>query len=212
MNNTFKCNSESTQHWLQIDISIFFFSDTNLWPSQVLEGGQVSGTRQNPPTFDRNPWRRPTPESCKSKIEIMTTKKRLRFVRDSLTEGALSVLEGTRSLVLVLVQLVQDQSFNLGFQLYRASANLRDFCVATQEGRSFTAAEPRYHLRKKKSHIFPASLCATSTLTNYLQVFKWDALKKSNNGTFCIRFFNRLECIFQQCPARVGFGQSRSEK
>ena len=89
MNNTFKCNSASTQHWLQIDISIFFFSNTNLWPSQVLEGGQVSGTRQNPPTFDRNPWRRPTPESCKSKIEIMTTKKRLRFVRDSLTELSL---------------------------------------------------------------------------------------------------------------------------
>ena len=47
-----------------------------------IRGGQVSGTRQNPPTFDRNPWRRPTPESCKSKIEIMTTKKRLRLVRE----------------------------------------------------------------------------------------------------------------------------------
>ena len=125
------------------------------------------------------------------------------------------MLEGTRSLVLVLVQLVQDQSFNLGFQLYRASANLRDFCVATlstnrKEGLSQPLSQGITYV--KKTHIFPASLCATSTLTNYLQVFKWDALKKSNNGTFCIRFFNRLECIFQQCPARVGFGQSRSEK
>ena len=47
----------------------------------------------------------------------------------------------------------------------------------------------------EKSYILPGSLCVSWTLTNYLQVFKWEALKKSNN-TFCINSYNMPVCIF----------------
>ena len=85
-------------------------------------------------TEPTNFWQKSLEEANSGKLQIQNwnndDKKKVE-VCEGLPHWALSVLEGTRSLVLVLVQLVQDQSFNLGFQLYRASANLRDFCVAT---------------------------------------------------------------------------------